>query len=160
MNTDFAAALVATALMISGACAEIQPPASLAQLEVLIESDDAQRAKSVAVESWSESQRYLRLAREALDRGNSQEADRFATLGMLNAKLAMTMLREATARRSVEEIGEHRRQVEVEWERVSAQIGRLEEELERARMREHLEGVVDESRRRAAAQEESREEAL
>ncbi len=160
MKTDFVAALVAIALMIFGACAEIQPPASLAQLEVLIESDDAQRAKTVALESWSESQRYLRLAREALARGNSQEADRFATLGMLNSKLAMTMLREASARRNIEEIGERRRQVDLEWERVSAGIVRLEEELERERMREHLEGVVDEARRRAAAQEELREAGL
>ena len=160
MRTDFAVAFVVIALMVHGACAEIQPPASLAQLEAVIESDDAERAKAIALESWSESERYLRLAREALDRGDSQEADRFATLGMLNSKLAMTMLREAAARRSVEEIGERRRQVEVEWERVSARIGRLEEEMERARMREHLEGVVDESRRRAAAQEELREEDL
>ncbi len=160
MRTDSAGAFVAIALMVHGACAEIQPPASLAQLEVLIESDDAQRAKVVALESWNESERYLRLAREALARGNSQEADRFAHLGMLNSKLAMTMLREAAARRSVEEIGERRRRVEIEWERVSAGIVRLEEELERARMREHLEGVVDEARRIAAAQEELREESL
>ncbi len=157
MRTDLACAFVTVALMIHGACAEIQPPASLAQLEAVVESDDAQQAKSVAEESWAESLRYLRLAREALGRGNSEEADRFATLGMLNSKLAMTMLREAAARRNVEEIGERRRTVELEWERVSAQIVKLEEELERARMRAHLEGVVDESRRRAAAQEELRE---
>ncbi len=160
MRTDLASAFVMIALIIPGACAEIQPPASLAQLEAVVESDDAQRAKVIAQESWSESQRYLRLARGALARGDSEEADRFATLGMLSSKLAMTMLREATARRSVEEIGERRRQVDFEWERVSAQIARLEEELERARMREHLEGAVDQARRRAAAQEELREEGL
>ena len=160
MRTDSACVFVVIALWVLAACAEIQPPASLAQLEVLIESDDAERAKVVAQESWSESERYLRLARKALARGNSQEADRFAHLGMLNSKLAMTMLREAAARRSVEEIGERRRQVEIELERVSAGIVRLEEELERALMREHLEEVVDEARRKAAAHEELREESM
>ena len=69
MRTDFAGAFVVVAFIVHGACAEIQPPASLVQLEAVVESDDAEQAKSVALESWSESQRYLRLAREALDRG-------------------------------------------------------------------------------------------
>jgi hypothetical protein len=88
--------------------------------------------------------------------GDAGQADRFAELGIVHTKIAIATAREILAGERLEAARTERHDVDLELERVRAALDALELEIERERMREHLEQVVDETRRKAAAEEELR----
>jgi hypothetical protein len=135
-------------------------PRSLGELEALVRTPRAERAESVATEAWSEGMRYLRLSREALADGESERADRFAELGLVHTKIAIATAREVLAGERLETARRERHDIELELERVRSDLSGLEQQIERERMRAHLGQVVDETRLRAAADEELREQSL
>jgi len=144
--------------ILQAGCAAAVPPSSLVQLEAVTSGEDAASAAAAAGEAWSEAVRYLRMAEEQLRRRDVEGADRLAVLGTIQARLAMTALEESRARRSLEELDALQRQVRMDLERLESDVDLVEHELERGRIRRHLVRVVDETRRRAAADEEAAEE--
>jgi hypothetical protein len=142
------------ALATLAGCGPAQPPESLRQLEVLAGENDAGNAASAATTAWAEAQRYLALASEALDSGDAVSADRLATLGLIQGKLAMTSLRERRTRERLEATAEVESQRKLEIERLTSAIAAMEQLMARDRSRRHVEAVIDASRRRAAALEE------
>jgi len=135
-------------------------PRSLGELEALVKSPRAERAEETAVEAWSEGMRYLRMAREALDDGDADQADRFAQLGTVHTKIAIATTREILAEERLEAARREQHDIDLDLERVGTDLSLLERAIERERIRAHLERVVDETRRKAAAEEELREKAL
>ena len=135
-------------------CGPAERPESLRQLEALAGAEDAADAPNAAATAWGEAQRYLALASEALDVGDAADADRLASLGLIQGKLAMTSLREERARGQLEAVAEIESQRELEIERLTSAIAAMEQILARDRVRRHVEAVIDVSRRRAAAAEE------
>ncbi|MBW2278149.1 MAG: hypothetical protein JRF63_11690 [Deltaproteobacteria bacterium] len=151
--------IVALAFLTS-ACGPAVAPRSLGELEALVRSPRAERAEDVAVEAWTEGMRYLRLSRDALADGDGEQSDRFAELGIVHAKIAVASTREILAAERLETARRERHDIELELERVESDLTVLERVIERERIRAHLEQVVDETRRKAAADEELREHAL
>jgi hypothetical protein len=153
------AVVVAVALVVA-ACGPALRPSSLTELESIVREQDAEELEGAAAESWSEGKRYLRLAREALAQGDEHNADRFAELGIVHAKIAMATAREVKANERLEQARETRSEVDRELERVQSALTRLERELERERIRVHLTEALDELRLKAAADDELREQDL
>jgi len=140
-------------------CGPAVAPRSLGELEALVKSPRAERAESVAAEAWSEGMRYLRLSRDALDDGDAERSARFAELGVVHVKTAIATARRVLAGERLEQARRDRHDIDLELERVRSDLDALEHDIEREHTRAHLEQVVDETRRRAAADEELREKA-
>ncbi|MCP4674215.1 MAG: hypothetical protein GY854_01580 [Deltaproteobacteria bacterium] len=147
-------------LALLTACGAARPPVSLEELRSLTVSKNAKQAREEAPGAWSEGIRYLAMAEEAVQSGDSQKAERFAGIGIIRVKVALASAEQAAARSRLESALESKRSVEDELERVRDALRRLEAEDERQRLRRHLEGVVDVTRRRAFAAEEIREGSL
>ena len=161
MESEVRGARAVLVLALLGAsCGPAVAPRSLGELEALVKSPRAERAEDMATEAWSEAMRYLRMSREALDDGDAEQTDRFAELGIVHAKIAIAATREILAADRLETARRERHDIDLELERVSSDLTVLERAVERERIREHLEQVVDETQRKAAAEEELREKAL
>ncbi len=142
------------------ACGAAHPPQSLGELKDLTKDDRVGLAREEAPGSWSEGTRYLAMAEQAVQEGDSKNADRLARLGIIQIKTALASAEQATARMRLEAALEKKRELAEEFERVQAGVSRLEAEKERERIRRHLENVVDATRRRAAAAEKVTEDLL
>ncbi len=142
------------------ACSAIKPPDSLLELERLRAEGRSDLAQAAAPGAWEEGERHLAMARDAVDRGDRKNAERLAQLGMIKTKTAFAAADQAAARARFDEATERKRVVTEKLEKMRFAVERLEAAEERARIRKHLERVVDATRRRAAAAEELRESAL
>ncbi len=146
--------------MLLTACGAAKPPASLVELRALSASENAKQAREEAPGTWTEGVRYLAMAEEAVQSGDAGKAERFAGIGIIQVKIAFASAEQDAARGRLEAALENKRVAEDELERTRDALGRLEAEDERRRLRKHLEGVVDITRRRAVAAEEMREKSL
>ncbi len=152
--------LGAATVFLMLACGAIKPPDSLLELERLRDEARSEAAKAAAPGAWEEGERYFRMAREAVDKGDPENAERLARLGMIKTKTAFAAADQAAARARVDEATERKRALTEKLEKTRFAVERLEAAEERARIRQHLESVVDATRRRAAAAEELRESEL
>jgi hypothetical protein len=144
---------ISLALLFVG-CVTVPPPASLHQLEEMTFDERSDQAKKQAPGAWSEVERYLKQAHEALNDGNLDQAQRFAVLGIIQAKIALADIAQVEAGDRLAEAAERHRELETRKERIAQQFEQTLKELERTRIREHLERVVEKTRRRAAVAEE------
>ncbi|MFO8070871.1 MAG: hypothetical protein R6V85_03255 [Polyangia bacterium] len=143
--------------LLAWACGPAAPPSSLRQLESAVEAVDPASAGEAAPVAWSEARRYLEISREALEDRDAELAERMAALGLIEARIAAVEIeREQSLARREAALAE-RRELRREVERARAELERIERLAERERLRRHLRLVVDETRRRAAADEEIRE---
>jgi hypothetical protein len=135
---------------LAAGCGAGHRPASFSELEVAVgkgAGDSQARAEAV---------RYLALARDAADHGNSAQAARFAELGLVEARMAAAEARQSEARARLEAAERQGKELARDKERLEGLIDAEERAGERARIRRHVETVVDAERRKAAAEEELR----
>ncbi len=148
--------LIASSLL-AWACGPAAPPFSLRQLEAAVAAVDPASAGEAAPVAWSEARRYLEISREALEDRDAELAERMAALGLIEARIAAVEIeREQSLARREAALAE-RRELRREVERARGELERIERLVERERLRRHLQLVVEETRRRAAADEEIRE---
>lgn len=141
-------------------CGHTKPPASVDELSALADNSVSSELENAAPSAWAEARRYLSMAKEATDEGDPAQADRFARLGALYAKIARARAEQAATRKKVAEAEKQKQLLREEISAVSHTLRDLEAKMERERMRRHLLEVVEKTRRVAAAEEELRERLL
>ncbi len=141
-------------------CGAVQQPQSLLELEELVTIERADLLQKKAPNAWAEGMRYLAMAREAHEMRNTRQVRRFAMLGVIQIKTALAIDEQSRARMRLAAAYERKQVLVREQERVQAAVDRIEQEQERLRIRRHIERVVDQAKRQAAAAEELREKGL
>jgi len=142
------------------ACGAVERPSSLKELTNLQTSSRAELAKKASPGAWDEGLKYLRLSNEAMEEGNSKKADRLASLGVVQLKIAFAGASRMDAQERLETYSLKKQQLEIELEQARSTLKEIETLVERRKLRRQLEQVVSETRRLAAAQEEPREASL
>ncbi len=138
-------------------CGQSKPPSSVDHLEALIDVPDSENLEQGAPMAWAEARRYLARAREMEEEGDLEQAERFASLGAIQLRIARTRTAQAATKRRMAEVELKRQALAQERDRLQFKLDKLETEIERERLRHHLTAVVEETRRSAAAAEESAE---
>jgi hypothetical protein len=141
-------------------CYGTKPPASLLDLDEMIRANGDSLPEGWVPGAWAEGVKYLDLAQKAIDERHSPQADRFAKLGIVHIKTAMAAMSQVDFGKRLEAGLKKREEVVSNTEGFIAKIERLEAQMERRRIRRHLEEVVHETRRKAAAFEELQEKNL
>ncbi len=146
--------------LLAVGCGYTIPPASVDELSALAENAVSSELAVAAPSAWAEARRYLAMAKEATAEGDPAQADRFARLGALYAKIARARTEQAATRKKMAEAEKQKQLLQEEISSVSHTLRNIEMRMERERMRRHLLAVVDKTRRVAAAEEELRERLL
>ena len=119
-----AIALVLSVVLLG--CGAAKPAGSLEQIDSMISSDMAEKARKAAPEAWSEGLRYLNLAVKAAEERDRDRSDRFAHLGLIQIKIAFADAQRVAASRRVEVAKDRLRKVDSEIERLRSLLGSVE----------------------------------
>lgn len=142
------------------ACSSLSKPSSLEQLGDAIRAHETGQTDKGAGETWRMAAKYLQDANVAFDKRDVEEADRLSQIGVLLARTASVMDREVVIRMDIEQASAQEASLLFEIELFSSKIGQMEKTIEREKLRVHLETVVADTQRRAAAAEELQEKGL
>jgi hypothetical protein len=142
------------------ACGSNRPPQSVEELDALANDATSDAIKEDAPLAWAEAKRYLDMARQMEEEGDLEQAERFATLGTIQLKVAQARAAHAAVKKRLAETELKKQALLDEKNRLLFAIERMETDAERERLRSHLTEVVAQTRLDAAAAEEIEERYL
>ena len=144
---DVIATALFIGLMVSG-CATIAPPTEYLELKRRMAAAPAEEHQ------YDDARTYLKAAEEALDDRDEAALKRFASLGIIEARIAEARLLQVSLVRATEREVDQSRQLEQDVARWRSKVERLLAEQARQQMREHIEAVIEKETMAAAAAEE------
>ena len=148
--------LVLFGVGIGCASSEKKATSGGAVLETVSGDDDAHLKKD-APEAYEKAAKYAALAKEKGDAGDLAAKERYETLSRYQLRLARLTHEKKLLKGTIEQTAKTQRQILTDIENTKIALAALVEEAEREAIRRHLTEVVDETRRRAAAEETRRE---
>ena len=125
-----------------------------------VDGDDAVSEKQVASEAFEKAAHYAALAEEMADKGDTAAFEKYAVLAEYQLQLARTIVEKHRLESAIENTSAERARIAADIDNVRDALDELAREKERREIRSHLQTVVDETRLRAAAEEEKRERLL
>lgn len=122
---------ILAALAALSSCAHPEAPAPLVELRQIVEAPSMAQGQAAAPDLVAESRRSLRLAEESLERNDAAQARWLATLGILQARIAVAVARQHAAASRREAASIALRHAEEDLARFRAQQTDAEHEIQR-----------------------------
>lgn len=157
MKLDACAVCGAFWMVISVGCRPSSPPSASGAVLQIIDEDDAEALEKRAPEAFANAARYAALSEERQKVGDEREAKRFKILSQYYLKMAKLSQQKQVLERKISAIQNKNEQLDADIANTKIALDNFARIQERKRFRAHVEAVIDETRRRAAAEEAIRE---
>lgn len=129
-------------------CGTLTPPKSFTELKKMVESVDAGDPR------YAVARQHFFHASEAIDNNDDVDAKRFSELGLIEARIAMTSVRQAALIELAEKESTRKQRLELETAQWQSKVDELIQQQARHSLRLHIETVIQKNVLEAAAQEE------
>ena len=143
-------------LLVTG-CRPAPPPSASGAILQMIDEDDAEALEKEAPQAFAKASRYAKMSEEQEKAGDEQEAKRYLHLSRYYLKIAKLSQKKQSLEAEISAVHENNARLDADIANTEMALDKLTREAERKRFRAYVESVIDETRRRAAAEETVRE---